>query len=201
MRSTLLATALLLAGCVPPRAPLWVPSQPAFVAEGAGYEVVPPPGWMRLDAPMEPDVLVLTRDGTQLQRIVVASTEVGKPLDMGGGKRVVTAGMSTHELAELLVDDVRAMEGITELQVLENAPATLAGRDGFRVVVAFRDVSGLRRRVAFLGVVEASRFYRLMYTAAERHYFAADLPVFEEVARSLRLRPPAPAQARAQARR
>ena len=90
-------------------------------------------------------------------------------------------------------------ECISEVAVVENGPATVAGRDGFRLVAAFRDAAGLRRRAVFYGVVEAGRFYQLMYTGAERVYFARDLDTFEEVARSFRLRPPQPAPAPAPA--
>jgi hypothetical protein len=159
------------------------------VAVRAGFEVVPPPAWMRLNA--RDETLVLTRDGTPLQRIVVGSSEVGKPIGIGASKRPVQAGMSPQELAELVIDDIRASESLTAIQVLENAPATLAGRSGFRVVASFHDGRGLPRRIALYGLVDGARLYEVFYVAPERHYFARDLPVFEELARSFRLREPA----------
>lgn len=195
MKPAAAALAVVLAACAPPRPPAWLPADPAFVAEGAGYEVVPPPGWMRLNAP-DRDVLLVTRDGTPLQRILVSSSPVGQPLGMGGGKRAVVADMSAQELAELVLDDMRAADGLTDLQVLESAPAVVAGRDGFRLLVTHRDASGLRRRVAFLGLQHGDRFFRMMYVAPERHYFGADLAAFEEMARTFRVRP-APAAAAA----
>jgi hypothetical protein len=188
----LLASAAGAAACVPPRPPAWVPSQPSWVAERSGFEVVPPPAWMRFNG--RDDTLVLTRDGTALQRIVVGSSDVGKPIGIGASKRPVQAGMSPQELAELVIDDIRAAESLTAIQILENAPATLSGRSGFRVVASFRDGRGLPRRIALYGLSDGARLYEVFYVAPERHYFARDLPVFEELVRTFRLRPPAPAR-------
>jgi hypothetical protein len=190
-RSVVLAAAAVAAACVPPRPPAWVPTQPSYVAAVAGFEVVPPPAWMRSNGRQD-ETLVLTRDGTSLQRIVVGSSEVGKPIGIGASKRPVQAGMSPQELAELVIDDLRAAESLTAIQILENAPATLSGRRGFRVVASFRDARGLPRRLALYGLFGGSRLYELFYLAPERHYFARDLPVFEELARSFRLREPGP---------
>lgn len=196
MKPAIAAACLLaaLAACIPYRRPAFVPTLPSYVAPASGFEVVPPPAWMRLDIPFE--VFLITRDGTPLQRIVVGASEAGKPIGLGSGRRAVQAGMSPQELAELVIDDIRATEELTEMRVIESAPATLSGRSGFRVVAAFHDGRGLPRRVALYGLVEGSRFYRLFYTAPERYYFARDLPVFEQVARSFRLREPVPARPR-----
>jgi hypothetical protein len=190
MKPALLATALALSGCASLATTPWWPAEPSFVARHAGFEVAPPPGWMRFTPARE--VLLVTRDGTPLQRIVVGATRLGEPLGLGDGKRAVRADMSPQELAELVVDDMLATEGVGDVRVLENAPATLSGRSGFRVVASFRGETGLVRRLACYGVVEGSRFYRIAYLAPERLYFDRDRPAFEEVARSFRLRPPVP---------
>ena len=96
--------------------------------------------------------------------------------------------MTPQELAELVIDDIRASEALTEARVLENAPAPVGGRKGFRVLATFRDARGLARKIAIYGLLDEKRFYRLFYVAPERHYFARDLPVFEELVRSFRLR-------------
>ncbi len=169
----------------------WLPTEPSFVARQAGYEVAPPAGWMRsLRAPK--GTLVLTRDGTALQVVAILATEVGKPLGPGENRRPVMAGMSPLELSELVVDDLRASAGIPDVQLLESIPATLSGKAGFRLVASYRSSSGLALRAAIYGVVEGARFYRLLYAAPERVYFGRDLPVFDALARSFRLRVPEP---------
>jgi hypothetical protein len=190
-RIALLAILAAGAGCVPPA---WLPAPRTFVPEGSGFEVALPPGWMQLNGTK--DGFLITRDGTALQRIVVRSSEVGKPIGLGAGKRVVERGMSPAELAELVVDDIRATEAFTALQVIESAPAPVAGLSGFRVVAAYHEPAGLPRRIALYGLVDGERFYLAFYIAPERHYFAKDLPVFEELARTFRIRTAVAAPAR-----
>lgn len=183
--------ALFLAACAgkkPP--PTWVPTAAAFAAPVARFEVAVPAGWMRRNA-TDRELLVVTRDGTALQRIVVRATELGKPMGLGESNRQVTAGLSAQELAELAIDDLRSRAG-DDVRILENAPATLSGRAGFRLVASVRPAKGLARRVALYGVSAGPRFYSLLYVAPERHYFGLDLATFEDMARSFRLTAPPP---------
>lgn len=184
------ALAISLTACATAKPPPWVPATSTFVAPAAGFEVSVPAGWMRRNL-TNPDRLVATRDGTPLQRIVVRATEVGKPMGLGGSKRVVTEGMSPQELAELAIDDLQS-SGATDVRILENAPATLDGRRGFRVVATFRAGNGLAMRLALHGLSLGNRFYSLVYSAPERHYFALDLATFDELVQSFRVRSPAP---------
>lgn len=166
-----------LAACLPPpRA--WLPTEPAFVAASAGFELVPPPGWMRWGARQEG--LVLTRDGPSLQRIVVDSDAVA-------GFR---PDLTSEAYAELVLAQLRAAERLADVRLVEGAPASLSGRAAFRIVAEFRSASGLPCRGVVYGLVDAGRPYRLFYLAPVRHYFDRDLPVFEELVRSFRLRPP-----------
>jgi hypothetical protein len=181
---------LALVACATARPPVWVPTEATFKAPASGFELEPPPGWMRRNFTDGTESFIATRDGTPLQRIVAGSIEPGKPLGIGGGKRTFAAGMSTAELSELVVDDLRALERLSDFAVLENAPATLGGRSGFHVVAAFRE-EGLARRTSFYGVAEGSRLYWLFYVAPQRHYFARDEETFARVVRSFRLTKPA----------
>jgi hypothetical protein len=192
--TTALGLGLLLAGCATAKPPAWVPAEGTWVAANAGFEVDGPPGWMRRNASHE--VFTVTRDGTTLQRIVAGATAVGKPVGFGSSKRPWTAGMSPAELGELVADDLGSAKGLTDVQLLENAPAQLAGRPGFRVVATFAD-EGLRHRGVIYGAAEGARLFWIFYVAPERHYFDLDLPTFERAVGTFRIRsaPPAPAPA------
>lgn len=187
------ALALALSACATAKPPPWVPAEASFTAADAGFEVSVPAGWMRRN-PGKPGSLLITRDGTPLQRIIVDATEFGKPLGLGESKRVVTAGMSPQELAEVAIDDLTSGTA-RDVRILENAPATVGGRPGFRIVAAVPAGGGPARKAALYGVSSEARFYLLLYVAPERHYFARDLPTFEELARSFRLKAPAPPSA------
>ncbi len=186
-----------LAACATTKPPAWVPAEGAFAARG-GFQVEGPPGWMRRNFQPPPGGTFLsTRDGTTLQKILASSTPLGQPLGLGGSKRPVVAGMSPAELGELVVDDLRASKDLTDVRILENAPAPLAGRPGFRVLAAYRD-DGLPMRAAIHGAIDGQRLFWIAYVAAERHYFPLDLATFDKVRESFRIEgappqpPPAP---------
>ncbi|MBI5068191.1 MAG: hypothetical protein HZB56_08110 [Deltaproteobacteria bacterium] len=186
MRLAIAAAALALAACPPP--PAWMPGGQPYLASQSGYEALVPADWMRRNV-KDRELYLVTRDGLPLQRIEVAITPVGKPV-YRGSKRVVAEGMSPQELGELLADALVSGEALAEARVLENAPATVSGRPGFRLLLAFRDGDGLPRRLAIHGVMASGRLYGIVYGAPERHYFNRDLAAYEEVVRSFRLTTP-----------
>jgi hypothetical protein len=179
--------ALALAGCATTKPPAWVPADGAFVAASAGFELEGPPGWMRRNLDARVEMFHATRDGTSLQRIVAGTTEVGKPLGFGKSQRLLTADMSPAEIGELVIDDLRSATGFTDVQLLENAPAQVGGRAGFHVLATFRE-DGLRRRTMLYGTSDGRRLFWIYYLAPERHYFQLDLPTFEKVLATVRLR-------------
>jgi hypothetical protein len=177
---------IALAACATARPPAWVPATSPYAAPKAGFEVAVPAGWMRRNTTLER--LTVTRDGTGVQRILVGSSELGKPLGITESKRAITAGMSPQEVAEVLIDGLNASRAWTEVEVLENAPAMLGGQNGFRLLAAFRDEDGLKTRMAACGAMAGDRFYWIIYIAPERHYYDLDLHTFEEMVSSFRLR-------------
>jgi hypothetical protein len=184
MRTVLLLPIALVA-CATASPPAWIPATSPYAAPEAGFEVAVPAGWMRRNTKLER--LTVTRDGTSVQRILVGSSELGKPLGITESKRAVDAGMSPQEVAEVLIDGLNASRAWTEVAVLENAPASLGGQNGFRLLAAFRDEDGLKTRMAAHGAIAGSRFYWLIYIAPERHYFDLDRQTFEEMVSSFRL--------------
>lgn len=183
-----LFSALALAACAHAPPPAWVPAEKGW-SSPAGFEVTPPAGWMRWNRGKGD--LIVTRDGPSLQRVVVTSSELGKPLGVGASKRAVVAGMSPLEAAEVVVDALGATG--SRPRVLDNQPLELAGRAGFRLLAAFDLDDGLHMRALVCGILTDQRFFWLAYIAPERHYFELDLATFEELVRSFRLREPKPA--------
>ena len=182
--------ALALAACATtPPPPTWLPATSPYVAATAQFQIDVPDGWMRRNF-REREALLITRDGTAVQRIVAGSTELGKPF--GDTKRVVVAGMTPQEVGEVVIDDLNASKGWTDIRVIESAPATLSGRPGFRLLAAYKDEDGLKSRLVVYGVVAEPRLYWMIYVAPERHYFDLDLPTFEEMVKTFRLKAPPP---------
>ncbi len=176
------------AACIPPVQ--WMPAEPTFTAPNAGYAVELPAGWMRLADASKPDELLLTRDGRNVGRILVASDEIGHKFIVGDSKRVLATSMSPQEAAEAVIDGLESDKDWTSVKVLENAPAMLAGRKGFRIVATYKE-DGLRMGIVIHGVVIPTGVFYVIYQAPERVYFQRHLPIYEKLVASFQLRPDA----------
>ncbi len=180
MRPLALAAAALLAGCIPSSP--WVQAERDFQSSDDQYRVQLPDGWMRVNVD---ETLLVTRDGLNLQRIQVARHELGKPLK--NSKRAPRPGMEPAEIADLLSGELSSGEGITGVRVVESSPASLSGARGFKLVIAFKDGDGLKRRAVVYGLMGQKALWIAAYQAPQRHYFDLDLAAFERAVRTFRL--------------
>ena len=70
--------------------------------------------------------------------------------------------------------------------MLENEPATVSGKEGFRVRVAYRNPRGLEIHEEVYGVVAQSRLYLLVYRAPRLYYFPKNYPDFQRTVESFK---------------
>ncbi len=181
MKRIAAAFALVLASGCFPRAP-WVQAERDFQSPDDLYRVQLPEAWMRVNLD---EALLITRDGLNLQRIHVVRRELGKPLP--NSKRAPRAGMEPAEIADLLSGELSASQGVTGVKVVESSPATLSGARGFKLVVAFKDEDGLRRKAVIYGLLGKNALWTASYQAPQRYYFEQDLATFEKAVRTFRL--------------
>lgn len=170
-----------LAGCVTPPARVDVP---LTEAPDRSYTVDLPVGWIRHIA-QDKSVLV-SRDGFPLQIIVVA--HLGAAGAFPKTKKAASETMLPSELAELQIAEMKTEgEQMAALKVIENEPAALDGRDGFRVRVSYRTPRGLEIHRVTYGAADPSGYYRLDYVAPVLHYFDGTYGDFDKVVKSFRL--------------
>lgn len=173
--------ALSLAGC----AATWVRVEDADRRyRGEHYSITLPAGWMRSEAG---DRLVLSRDGLDLQRIVIEFRPHEKAFEEIG--KASSSGMLPSELAELTIAELKASqeEGLPSLEILDNRPVSLAGHTGYALHLRFKTDAGLRIEVLLRGFVDENGMYQLMYRAPTLHYFGRDREVYESVTGSMQL--------------
>ncbi len=170
--------AALFAGCAP-----FTEVSGTVKLPDQGLEVDAPEGWYQAKGVREG--LLLTRDGLPLQFIRIERLSLEQELPHS--KKKFTRGMSPHDAAEVEANDLRSNPEVLKLEVLENTPATVAGRPGFRLLCAWKTRDGLRLTRLQYGFVDGTWAYRVIYQAAARHYFDRDLGTFERVRESLRL--------------
>jgi hypothetical protein len=183
-RGLVVAVALTAACASAPRPPPWIPAAGDYTARSGRFTVRLPNGWMLHP---ETDSLIASRDGVFLQRIDVRTHEVGKPL--GSTKKVFARGMLPQEAAEVVQDAIVSSPGMQGASLIENGPAEVAGRPGFKLAFAYKDGDGLKTKAVVYGVLAGDSVYELMYRAPERYYFSRDVDTFEAVRASFRISP------------
>ncbi len=190
---------VLLSGCAP-----YVPVQGQFVASEDNFEVDLPNGWRKHDqtvdqAPLsrmileqleerrklEWDVLRITKDGLTLQQISIGRIPADEELPHT--KKTLSREMLPQELAKIVLDNFRSNANIANFKVTENAPATVGGYQGFKLLYEYKTKQGLKVKVAYYGAMVGDWYYYLLYEAPARHYYPKDYPVFEKVKKSFRI--------------
>ena len=174
-----LGLGLLVGGCV---SLPWQPTAGLYSSPAENFALELPQGWMRLNSNED---LLITRDGVLLQHVSVERAAVDRPLK--STKKTLTRGMQPQAIAEVIIDNFMSSERMLDVKVVENRPVQVAQYRGFRLVYTHRDKNGLRFKSVLHGFLAGDVFYAIRYTAAERYYFAKDLPTFEQVLASFRL--------------
>ena len=85
------------------------------------------------------------------------------------------------------MQDLRPSPDLFNFELLDNNPASVGGKQGFKLVYTRKTKEGLRLKRIQYGLVDGKWVYRLIYQAATRHYFDRDLATFERVRESFRL--------------
>ena len=173
-----IACLLLVAGCE-----RWVPVKGEFTSSDHNFKVAFPQDWKRFKP--EKNAILFTRDGLALEYIRISRVPTEKALPHA--KRSFSKGMLQEEAAELLIQDIRSNPKMMNQRIVENQPDQLGGHYGFKIVYTYRTKGGLKKMGVIYGLLQEPWCYRLTYEAAERHYFAKELPAFAQVKDSFRL--------------
>jgi len=173
----LVAVTLLLGGCAP-----WIRTGGPYTAAEENVAMELPDGWMRWNTK---DYFLITRDGTDLQYILVEHIGVNDTLKHT--KKRFRKGMLPLEAAEVILDNIASGEQVHGFEIRENKPAKLGGKPGFRAVFTYKADDGLKMKGVVYGLMVGERYYGMKYAAPQRYYFDRDLNTFERVVASARL--------------
>ena len=173
----LLAIAALLGGC----ATYALTGSGPVSAEDKSYSVTLPQNWVRLAS--DSKRVIVTRDGFGLQRIMITRTEAKDAFPKI--KKQADDKLLASELAELQIAELKS-GGATNLTVVENLPARIGGRIGFRLRIRFLNDDGLAFDQVWCGVLDKGHYYLISFHAPELYYFDKYLPDFDRTLASFR---------------
>jgi hypothetical protein len=154
-------------------------------ASGPGYTVELPLQWMRVQGAAD-DQLIITHDGFGLQRISIAGRKASEAFPKL--KKAADEKLLPSELAELHIAELkRSGQTMSAMRLMENGPALIGGRHGFRIHVQYHTTTGLRVEEVHYGVVQNGNYYIVAYSAPSLYYFPKYLSAFNDMVSSFRL--------------
>ena len=168
------------------------------VVKSTSFKITVPEGWVRTTKPstwerVEVDgekqnipleSMTVTRDGIGLHSITV--TRRFSDTAFPHVKKKSSANMLPFEAADLYVSELRKRSDLERLKVLSNKPATIDGKQAFRLEMQYKNDDGLRIRILSYGFVDKTGLYTISYRAPYLHYYKRDYKRFVKLIHSFK---------------
>jgi hypothetical protein len=148
----------------------------------ADFSVDIPDGWWK---PEYTSKYLLTKDGPYLQYVLIQQRPLNKPFR--NTKKKIRGGMLPQEAAGIIIDELASDRYLMNFSVIENAPATVDGHAGFKILFVYKDKKGSQFKTLYYGFISGNSFYNLRYSAAAPQYFEKDIASFEQIMSSFKL--------------
>ena len=146
------------------------------------FSVEIPEGWWK---PKHIDKYLITKDGVFLQYVLIQQRPINRPYR--NTKKKLNIGMLPQEAAGVIIDEIASDRRIYNFNIIENAPAIIDGREGFKILFTYKDKKGSTFKTLYFGFISGDSFYNLRYNAATRYYFEKDIAVFEKILSSFKV--------------
>ncbi len=148
----------------------------------AGFSVQIPDGWWK---PQYTNKYFITKDGAFQQYVLIQERPLDKPFR--NTRKKIRSGMLPQEAAGIVVDELASDRNLMNFKLVENAPVTVDGHPGFKILFTYKDKKGSEFKTLYHGFISGEYFYNVRYCAARRHYFDKDLADFEQIVGSFQL--------------
>lgn len=193
----LIAFTLFISGCA--QTAYWTMTDDMNrVVQSKSFQMTVPEGWVRttqadtwerieIDGELRTILLesmTVTRDGTGIHAITVTRHYPDTAYPTIKKKSMPT--MLPLEAADLYVSELRKRSGLERLKVLSNKPARVNGKQGFHLVMQFKNDDGLRIQIESYGFLDKTGFYTINYRAPYLYYYKRDYAQFTNVVRSFK---------------
>jgi len=187
----------LVGGCAP--MPYWTLTDDLNrVMTSTSFEMNVPAGWSRtttadtweqvkVDDKVQTLLLeqvTASRDGVGIHAITV--TRRYPDTAFPTIKKKSSEKMLPLEAADLYVSELRKRNGLERLRVLSNKPTQINGKQGFELVMEFKNDDGLRIRMVSNGFVDKTGFYTINYRAPVLYYYDRDYSDYTKLVRSFK---------------
>lgn len=154
-----------------------------YEVSSKNWHVEFPEGWRRHTPTTK--VTLVTKDGLDLELVRISRIAPDDELEFT--KQKFAKQMLPQEASELVIANLKADPSHTNFRVIENSPDSLGGLPGFKVLVEWKTLDGLRRKNLVYGLFYDEHYYEIFYEAPTRYYFEQCLSDVEKMKESFRL--------------
>ncbi|MGB5425036.1 MAG: hypothetical protein WBN03_22915 [Desulfobacterales bacterium] len=145
------------------------------------FEVAIPAGWQKHTT--NKFFLIYKKDPLR-QYILAQERPLDKPFKFS--KKSLMANMQSQEVATVVIDELRSDKQLLNLVVIENAPATIKGNDGCRILFTYGLGDGSNYKTLYYGFIRGDSYVSLRLNVASDKDFDRNMQAFNEVVDSIR---------------
>ncbi len=180
-KSSAAALSLLVAACA-------APPQRVDTSRTEGpdktYTVDLPVGWIKQITQRKQ--LLASRDGILLDYILISASPLKEAFPKT--KKSAADNMLPAELAELEIAEIKNQDQFTAaLTVVENEPVEIAGQEGFKIRLRYKNNRGLELQRVVYGFADKSAYHQMEFGAPTLYYFDTYYADFQKVVASFQL--------------
>lgn len=146
------------------------------------FRIDMPEGWRRID---HNQYLFFTKESPFLQYILAQNRPIGR--SFRNTQKKIHTDMLPEEAAQIIIDELISDQNLVDLRILDNAPATINGYEGFKLLYSYSDFEGQKYKTLYYGFIKEDTFFNLRFTAADRIYFQRDIGAFRNILNSFRI--------------
>jgi len=133
----------------------------------------------------EQETYILTKDGVYLQSLLIKRV----PLDMAlkSSKKIIPENILLHELAELIIEDLKLANGMNSFQVLSNRPEKVDIKDAVEIISQVKDPNDNQIKINSTYFIYDKKLYQISYSAPNQYFYNRDLNTYLSIKKSIKL--------------
>ncbi len=146
------------------------------------FSAILPSEWMHATG----KTFIMTKDGILLDIILVERVRFTDKISHI--KKQFTSAMLPDELADVEIDNYNSSSDNQKFEVLDKHAVTCAGQDAYSLAFRYQTKNGLWKKGMQYGFIHGGVVYRIVYEAAEQHYYQENEDAFEKFMESFSLK-------------
>lgn len=128
---------------------------------------------------------LITKDGVFLQKISLNVLNLEQGLSKS--KKTIPSDILSHELAELIIEELRLSNEKNSFNLISNTPEQLNIAEAVQIIYHIKDINENVIKTNSSYFIFDNSLYLLSYSAPEQHFYEKDLKQYQEFKKTIKL--------------